>query len=70
MKLDPFEKDKLLTAVEILRSFIENIDIEKKCASCNYYQEIDGKCGKFSLVIPEHIIKVGCPDWDFDSIPF
>lgn len=70
MIIDPFEKENLLTAVETLRSFIEHLEVRKTCASCMYYKENEAACGKFNQVIPEHIIKVGCPEWEFDMIPF
>lgn len=70
MPLDPFEKEKLLSAVETLRSFIENIEENKTCSSCMFYIEKNATCGKFKQAIPDHIIKNGCPEWEFDSIPF
>jgi len=70
MNLDPFEKDELLKAVETLRSFIENIEVRKTCSSCSHYGETDGVCKKFNQQIPDHIIKKGCIEWEFESIPF
>ena len=70
MTLDPFDKEKLLTAVETLRSFIEHLDVNKNCSSCMFYVEAEVRCAKFNRAIPKHIIKVGCPEWDFDMVPF
>jgi len=70
MIIDPFEKDKLLGAVETLRVFIENIDEKKSCSSCMFFTESGAKCSKFNQPIPDHIIHNGCESWEFDMIPF
>lgn len=72
MKLDPFDKEKLLDSVNHVRGFIEQLEIQKSCISCVSYDAESYQCGASSaMVVPEEVRAIGCPSWDFlDSIPF
>ena len=70
MQLDPKQQNDLLNALETLKSFIEHCDVKKTCSDCIFYREHDTNCTKFKQSIPDHIIKVGCKEWEYDTIPF
>lgn len=70
MQLDPQKQNDILNALETLKAFVEHMPINKTCADCMNYKQQDASCTKFKQPIPEHIIKVGCKEWEFDTIPF
>ena len=70
MQIDPFKQQEVLSAIETLKAFVEHLPVRKTCSDCMFYKEKDSSCTKFKQPIPEHIIKKGCKEWEFDSIPF
>lgn len=70
MQLDPHKQHEILAALETLKAFVEHLPVNKVCADCVYYVETEVTCSKFKQAIPEHIIKKGCKEWEFDTIPF
>ena len=79
MKIDAAQQKELLQAVEILRSFIENLETKKGCISCyNWSGGCDTKAGwnggcklAGGAQPPQDVIQNGCESWElFDSIPY
>ena len=68
MKIDAQKQTQLLEAINLVRNFIEEMEPQKSCGSCLYW---DGQCGLYKEIPPSDIITNGCPDWAAqDEIPF
>ncbi len=73
MKIDAIEQRELLIAINLIRAFIENLEPQKNCASCEYWQGGGGNggCTLASMAVPpQHIIENGCDKWEVFTIPF
>ncbi len=66
--LKPGTKQNLITALRIIETMIMDFPVEKSCTTCTYYK--DKACKMFDSVPPEHIVKVGCDSWEWDTFPF
>lgn len=70
MKIDPQDQRILLDKIADIRSFIENLEVQKSCKSCEHYIDNAQICEKYRQSPPEHIKPVGCPSWSLHEIPF
>lgn len=68
--MSPHRRRYLLTAIEQIRQFIEELPIEKSCDSCQHYKNF--LCGLCNEMPPKEIADKGCAQWeeDQDTPPF
>lgn len=54
---------------QALRSMLERLErITPSCVNCEHFSQ--GHCEKYQQPPPSEVIKTGCPEWEFDGIPF
>jgi hypothetical protein len=70
LKLEPHDKQRLLSVLDECRKIIEGLDSRRACTTCIYLRQ--GLCEKWQAKPPLEYIKVGCESWEFDedSPPF
>lgn len=69
MKIDAATQRQLVGAIDLIRSFIENIEPQKGCISCFNWSNGCGLADK--AIPPQDTINNGCPKWElFDEIPY
>jgi hypothetical protein len=70
-KIDAKEKQKLLNSLNLIQSFVENLEDQKSCYSCKHYVDSIGGCELYMQNPPAHIKPIGCEGWViFDDIPY
>ena len=64
----PEEKERLLSALRPLTTFVETMEVSKSCLSCLQW---DKGCKLAGRKMPtEQVQKEGCPSWDWDGVVF
>lgn len=48
--------------------FWQGILKDKSCKTCEHYAV--SQCDKFNAQPPADVVKVGCDEWSWDTIPF
>lgn len=68
--MTPHRKLAILDALQTLLSFCEEIEVEKSCNTCTFYEE--KRCTWYDSVPPETVVNAGCESWclDPESPPF
>ena len=57
----------LETSIDLMQKELNALP-EPKCQNCENFK---GRlCDKFMSEPPEHILATGCPEWEYDHIPF
>jgi len=70
-KIDARVQQEILDALMKVQAYVENLEPQKSCASCQYYIDNAGICEKFRQSPPEHVKLEGCEGWEvFNNIPF
>ena len=68
MKIDATKQKELMEAIDLIRSFVENLEPQKSCNSCCHW---DSGCNLYNKAIPpQDIITNGCDKWEIFYIPF
>ncbi len=70
LKLEPHDKQRLLSALDEIRKIIESMDSRRSCMTCTSMRQ--GICEKWLAKPPMDYLKVGCDAWTLDvgSPPF
>ena len=64
----PEEKERLLSALRPLTTFVETMEVSKSCLSCLHWDKGCKLAGR--KMPPEQVQKEGCPSWDWDGVVF
>jgi hypothetical protein len=52
-----------------LKDMLQRLDaIAVTCRSCEHFSNV--RCVKYDAVPPPDTIATGCPEWEFDGVPF
>ena len=70
LKLEPHDKQRLLSALDEIKKMVEQMDSRRACTTCVNLRQ--GVCEKWQAKPPVEYLKVGCDAWEFDpeSPPF
>ena len=58
----------LETSIEVMQNDLHALPVPQ-CLNCEHYNR-QNMCDKFMAEPPEHILATGCPEWEYDHIPF
>jgi hypothetical protein len=68
MILKPEEKDRLLSALKTLTTFVETLEVSKSCRTYTHWANGCRLAG--GQMSPDHVQKAGCRSWDWDGVVF
>lgn len=68
MSFEPHEKAQLLSALKLLTEFVEKMPAKKSCATCLSWN--GSACVKAGCTPPKEVQDTGCPEYDWDTVPF
>jgi hypothetical protein len=66
--LKPEEKDRLLSALKTLTTFVETMEVSKSCRTCTHWA--NGCKLANRQMPPEQVQQEGCKSWMWDGMPF
>ena len=64
----PEEKERVLSALKTLTTFVEAQEVMKSCQSCMHWSRGCKLAG--GQMPPEDIQKAGCQSWNWDGVVF
>lgn len=71
--MKPVEIEVKVNIIKKELAYWESVLKDRRCVTCLNYSRPMGKqsvCKLAGITPPPEVLKTGCPEWDYDEIPF